>query len=148
MRLNQRTDLALRALIHLSAVYPEMAAVSDMAQALGVSAHHLMKSVQDLRRAGFVESARGHAGGHRLCRPPRQIRVGEVVRALEPMALVECFRDADACVLTPGCALASALRRASEAFLAELDSVSLRELSHRRTVALLQLGGRKEAAAS
>lgn len=143
MRLTQRTDLALRALIHLTAVYPDMATVSDMARSLDVSSHHLMKSVQDLRRAGFVESARGHAGGHRLHRAPQQISVGDVVRALEPVALVECFRDADGCVLTPGCTLSSALRNAAEAFLASLDGVSLCELAQPRTVALLQLRTRR-----
>ena len=139
MRLTQKTDLALRALIALAACYPELSTVSDMARALGVSANHLMKSVQSLRRAGFVDSARGYAGGHRLCRAPHDIRIGDVVRALEDVALVECFRDADACVLTPRCSLAGALRRAADAFLAQLDGVTLADISGARTVALLRL---------
>ena len=83
MRLTQRTDLALRALIFLSARWPATGTVIEMAQALGVSSNHLMKSVQDLRHGGFVESTRGYAGGHRLVRAPKQIRVVSSDRRLQ-----------------------------------------------------------------
>jgi len=36
-----------------------------------------------LRRGGFLESKIGREGGYRLSRPPRDIRVGELIRRLE-----------------------------------------------------------------
>jgi Rrf2 family protein len=36
-----------------------------------------------LKRAGFLESRRGSAGGYQLVRPPGAISVGEVLRAVE-----------------------------------------------------------------
>jgi Rrf2 family protein len=36
-----------------------------------------------LRRGGFLESKVGSGGGYRLSRPPREIRMGDVIRRLE-----------------------------------------------------------------
>lgn len=36
-----------------------------------------------LRRGGFLESKVGSGGGYRLSRPPREIRVGDIIRRLE-----------------------------------------------------------------
>jgi Rrf2 family protein len=41
------------------------------------------------RRAGFVESTKGKHGGYVLARPPQNITVGEVIRAVDgPLAPV------------------------------------------------------------
>jgi Rrf2 family protein len=36
-----------------------------------------------LRRGGFLESKVGSGGGYRLSRPPRELRVGDIIRRLE-----------------------------------------------------------------
>lgn len=36
-----------------------------------------------LRRAGLVESERGRSGGYRLCRPPSEIMVADIMTAVE-----------------------------------------------------------------
>jgi len=41
----------------------------------------------DLRRAGFVEAQKGRIGGYKLAKKPEEIKVGAVIRALEPGAL-------------------------------------------------------------
>ena len=140
MRLTQRTDIALRGLIHLGLVAPQQLSAGEMASALEVSPHHLTKSLQALRHAGFVESQRGQAGGHRLARSPAAIAVGAVVRALEKPDLVECFRPDGACVLTPACRLAGAFQAAVEAFYRELDRITLADLLSERAARLLKLG--------
>jgi len=44
-----------------------------------------------LRRAGLVKSVRGPRGGFRLSRPPSEITVGDIVRAVEgPVGLAPC----------------------------------------------------------
>ena len=128
MRMTQRTDLAVRGLIVLAERWPDTVSVATAATTLQVPANHLMKALQDLRRAGVLESVRGKAGGHRLARPPSEINLGAVVRALEPIALVECFRSDGGCALTSHCKLAGVFERAVNAFVAELDAVSLSDL--------------------
>ncbi len=73
----------------------------------------------------------GAGGGFSLARPPQSITLGEVVRALEQEALVECFRgDGGACVLTPRCRLKAKLAAAREAFMRELDATTLAECAY------------------
>ena len=43
---------------------------------------------QDLKRAGLVTSKRGPRGGYTLAQPPSELRVGDIIRALEgPVSL-------------------------------------------------------------
>ena len=111
---------------------PERTFTTDeIAREFAISRHHLTKAVQELARAGFVETRRGGGGGFRLARAADTITIGAVVRALEARhALVECFRpDGGACVLSPTCRLAARLDRARAAFLADLDTVTLAEMA-------------------
>ncbi len=142
MELNLHTDLALRSLVLLAVEHPHRVAAVDLAARHRVSYAHVQKVVQGMRRAGFVLTHRGHGGGVQLARAPEEIRLGEVVRAMEPhMDLVECFDPARAtCVLTGACDLTGALRRARSAFLAELDAVTLADLVRSRQVLRERLG--------
>lgn len=128
MRLTSFTDYGLRTLMYLaiSARRGEpCASVQTIAGALDVSPHHLAKVSQGLAQHGFVTARRGRDGGLVLACDPAALKVGQVVRALEPSELVPCFESADACSLTRGCGLAGALAGAQEAFLAHLDTVTL-----------------------
>jgi Rrf2 family protein len=56
--------------------------ISELSQLEGVSAPNIAKVMRLLRRAGFVKSTRGQAGGYSLSRPRDQIIVGEVLAVL------------------------------------------------------------------
>jgi Rrf2 family nitric oxide-sensitive transcriptional repressor len=131
MRLTAFTDFALRALMRAAGAPARSFSTEEIAREFGISRHHLTKAVRDLSRAGFVETRRGEGGGFRLARPPETITVGAVIRALEARhALVECFRaDGGDCALNPGCRLTARLARAREAFLRDLDGVTLAEVA-------------------
>lgn len=130
MNLTDHTDLGLRALVLLAASEPERLSAQDIARRHAVSYAHVQKVVQSLQAAGFVDTFRGRGGGVQLARAPEDIRIGDVVRALEPhLDFVECFREGKArCLLTGGCALTATLRRARDAMLAELDRTTLAEI--------------------
>jgi Rrf2 family nitric oxide-sensitive transcriptional repressor len=127
MRLTSFTDFGLRALMRAAAAPGELVTTDRISAELAISRHHLTKVVRALAAAGFVQTTRGAGGGFTLARPPERITIGEVVRQLEARhALVECFRtDGGACLLTPSCRLKSHLARAEDAFLTELDCVTL-----------------------
>lgn len=127
MRLTVHTDYALRVLIYLAIRPDERVPTASIAEAYQISLHHLHKVVRALGDLGVVKLQRGGGGGVELARSPDDISVGEVVRALDDEdGLVECFRaETDACAISPACALKGALRRAEEAFYAELDAVTL-----------------------
>jgi Rrf2 family transcriptional regulator, nitric oxide-sensitive transcriptional repressor len=131
MRLTDWTDYTLRVLMYCGVQGSErLVTIAEMAQNYGISRHHLTKIVNALARQGLLETVRGRSGGVRLAQPPGQIRLGAVVRAAEPdFRLVECFDKAtNTCPLTAVCQLKRVLRGALDAYLAELDHVTLADL--------------------
>lgn len=97
--------------------------------AYGVSRNHLMKVVNDLVNAGYLESVRGRFGGVRLARPASDINVGAVVRHAEGrFDLADC----ESCVISPVCGLRCALREALAAFMSTLNRYSLADVTAQR----------------
>ncbi|MBW7982826.1 nitric oxide-sensing transcriptional repressor NsrR [Enterobacillus tribolii] len=127
MQLTSFTDFGLRALIYMASLPPDkMTSITEVTQVYGVSRNHMVKIINQLSRAGFVTAVRGKNGGIRLGRPAKMIRIGDVVRELEPLSLVNCTQEF--CHITPACRLKSVLQKAIAAFLAELDNCTLAEL--------------------
>ncbi len=87
--------------------------LEDLAQREAVSGNFLVQILNDLRRAGLIESRRGKAGGYLLARAANQITLRQVVDAVDP-ALLHCTVTADG-------ESGQAIRRAWEEVSAELD---------------------------
>ncbi|KPD16368.1 hypothetical protein ADM96_26240 [Burkholderia sp. ST111] len=130
MRLTTYTDFALRLLVYLGVRGNELCRLQDVADAYGISKHHLVKVAQDLAGAGLIETVRGSGGGVRLLRPPEKISIGEVVRTTETdFFLVECLdRSNPLCAIDSACILKGALREALDNFLATLDNYTLADV--------------------
>jgi Rrf2 family nitric oxide-sensitive transcriptional repressor len=133
MRLTAFTDYTLRTLIYLALRQDRLVTIGEIAAAYEVSSNHLMKVVHQLALSGDVVTVRGQRGGMRLGRPPAEINLGTVVRRVEPdFCLAPCFGERGACTIQPACRVAAVLRKALEAFLAELDRYTLADLSEPR----------------
>lgn len=89
----------------------------------------------DLRRHGFVESARGKAGGYALAHPAAEIRLSEVVRAMDgPLAPLHCasltaYRPCADCADPAACAIRRVMREVRDAIAAILDRRSVADLA-------------------
>lgn len=67
-------------------------ALATLAESAGLPASYLEHLVAKLRGAGLVSSQRGAHGGYRLAAAADEIRLLEVVEALEgPIAPMDCF---------------------------------------------------------
>ena len=130
MRLTRYTDYAMRVLLYAGAQEEgRLSPISEISRAYAISQNHLMKVVNDLVDAGYLESVRGRFGGIRLARPATEINVGAVVRHTEEgFDLVEC----GSCVIAPACGLTGALGEALAAFMKVLDGYSLADLLVKR----------------
>jgi Rrf2 family transcriptional regulator, nitric oxide-sensitive transcriptional repressor len=132
MRLTQWTDYTLRVLMYCAATEgrAQPVTITEVADGYGISRSHLMKIVQQLGAQGLLETTRGRGGGMRLMRPAHEINIGAVVRTTETdFTLVECFDPAiNQCRLSSHCRLQGVLARALQAYLAELDGVTLADL--------------------
>jgi Rrf2 family protein len=63
--------------------------IKDISERQAIPARFLEQIFQDLKRAGLIGSKRGPRGGYHLARQAEEIRLGDVVRALEgPIAIV------------------------------------------------------------
>ena len=84
MRLTEQSRYALRVLAHCAERHPALAKVAAIAAVTGITEQNIFKLIKTLTKAGFVETIRGPHGGVRLAMTPKAIRVGQVIRAIEP----------------------------------------------------------------
>lgn len=89
MKLSNKGRYAIGALFDIAFYNAGRATqVKDIAAREAIPPRFLEQIFQDLKRAGIVASKRGPQGGYTLARSAREIRLGDVVRALEgPLAL-------------------------------------------------------------
>jgi Rrf2 family transcriptional regulator, iron-sulfur cluster assembly transcription factor len=105
------------------------AQVKDICERQAIPPRFLEQVFQDLRRAGLVTSKRGPRGGYQLARAPEQIRLGDIVRALEgPVRLLPPARGAEFSE-TPSYLVAEAtLSGVSTRIEACLDAVTIADM--------------------
>jgi Rrf2 family nitric oxide-sensitive transcriptional repressor len=143
MRLTDYTDYSLRVLMYCG-LHPERSVtIAELAESHAVSKNNLMKIVNDLARQGLLQTTRGRGGGLRLGKPASDIVIGDVVRQTETdFRLVECFdAEHNSCNLTGRCQLKQVIESAKRSFLAELDKVTLADITRSRPAAKAPGGG-------
>jgi Rrf2 family protein len=90
VKVSTRGDYASRALLSL-ALHAETdgpTTVRDIADRTGLPQPYLEQILLALKGAGLVRSKRGVGGGYILARPPGQITLAEIIRAVDgPIAL-------------------------------------------------------------
>lgn len=130
MRLTTRTNLAARVLMFCAVNHERVVRTAEIAERCNASHNHMLQVVHLLQEHGFVETLRGRSGGLRLARPMSQITIGAVFRVMESGApFAECFDPAtNTCPLSATCRLRGWLKKALEAFFAELDQATLADL--------------------
>ena len=128
MKLRIQTDYALRTLILLGNESRKMTA-SEIADAFLISKDHLVKVIQQLSRLGYVRALPGRNGGVVLTRAASEIRVREVIEAMEgATGILDCVNDSSFCPMEPGCRLRRVLMDAETAFYEAFGTVSIADL--------------------
>ena len=119
---------------------PKSSTIKEVADHYGISRGHIMVLVNRLGNLGFVENTRGRGGGVRLTRPSSEIRLDEIVRAIEPsFYMAQCFNPgSDPCLVTAPCRLRKVLDEALTAWFGVLKKYTLADLVN-RNYALAQL---------
>ena len=133
LQVSQRTHYGLRAMTELAKAYGRgPRSLAWIAETQHLPAGYLEQLAIPLRRAGLIVGTRGAHGGYQLARPPSQVRVGEIVRALEgAVAPVECLSEdypQGSCELELGCLSRPIWQRLKESIDQVLDSTTLADL--------------------
>ena len=134
MKVSTKGDYGIRALIELSHRYGEVRPTqsSEIAARQKVPESYLEQLLTTLRRAGFIRSVRGPQGGHALVRDPRDLRVTEVIEALEgPIMPSDCLDDGGLCAKGGGCAQTDMWAAVRDAILGVLDTTTIADLAAR-----------------
>lgn len=132
MQLTMFSDYALRVLMYTDVAGDRLVTIDEIASVYGISRAHLMKVVNALTRAGYLEAVRGRSGGLRLAKSADRILLSDVLRSTEPhFDLVECFSTGNQCVITGCCRLRRVLHQALDAFLKVLNGVTLADVALR-----------------
>ena len=112
----------------------EIAAEEDLPRA------YLEQLAMGLRDAGLVVSTRGAHGGYELGRPPSDIRMSEVIRALEgPIAPMICASDEpkhQACLRSARCTVNLLWIKVRDAISDTLESMTLADFVPVRHITL------------
>lgn len=108
--------------------------LAEMADHENLPRPYLEQLVVSLREAGLVHSTRGAHGGYQLSRAPEEIRMGEVLRALEgPIAPMVCASEdpahAGVCGRTGYCTVNHLWLTVQRAISGALDSITLADLA-------------------
>lgn len=126
MQLTRHTDYSLRVLMFLALHPGRLVTCAEIAEAYDISRNHLVKIVHELGKLGIIHTVRGNTGGMRLARALEAITVGEVVRKMEGLEIVNCTNPD--CAILPACTARDVLAEARDAFLAVLDRYTLEDL--------------------
>jgi Rrf2 family protein len=95
-------------------------------EGLELKVQYLEQLVRALREHGLVESTRGAHGGYRLARPPQEMRMSEILRALEgPIAPMICATEGER---LDGCSTKFLWARVRDAVTATLDAMTLADV--------------------
>ena len=130
MRLSTRGRYGVRALLDV-ALQPDRnpVMVKDIARRQGIPVQYLQQLVSALGKAGLLRSIRGARGGVTLTRPPDQIKLSEIVQALErSTAPVKCLDDPGVCSRSDFCATRDVWGQIDKAVSEILDSTTVQDL--------------------
>lgn len=97
-----------------------------------ISIRYLEQIIIPLKINKLVKSIRGAGGGYILARDPADIKLSEILHALEgTCCLVECVEDDDYCERTKNCATHEVWEEASTMLKDYFENISLADLVKR-----------------
>jgi Rrf2 family protein len=130
MRLSAKADYALRASVELASLGEGHVKAEAVARAQSIPLRFLEQILLDLKHAGLVASQRGAEGGYWLARPPEEIALADVIRAVEgPLANVRGVRPEELAYDGPASALRDVFVALRANIRAVLEDVTLADVA-------------------
>jgi len=131
VRISAKGEYAIKAMLDLALCDDGLTLqpIQDIARRQGIPQRYLEQVLLGLKRAGFLHSRRGSAGGYRLAKPPAHITVGALLRAVEGQPGVGAAgRVARGSTGDAGADLLHLWRAVAEAVDAVVDGTTLEDL--------------------
>lgn len=134
VRVSTRGDYACRALLSLALRDRSSGptSVRDIAERTGLPQPYLEQILLALKGAGLVRSKRGVGGGYVLARSPEEIRLSEIISAVDGPITLGDFGEPHqdgACDHEGQCVLLAVWKQAGETMRRHLDSYTLAQVA-------------------
>ena len=134
MKLSTKGRYGARLMLDLALHYGKAPVLlKDVAKRQEISEKYLGHLIPPLKAAGLLNSTRGAHGGYTLARPPRNITLREVVRAVEGELVVsECLASPKVCHRVKFCVTRDIWSQMSEKMTEVLESSTLQDMINRQ----------------
>lgn len=134
MMISTRGRYALRVMIELAETGNDgFVAMKKIAENQNLSLKYLERIFPVLVKNGLVEGVHGKGGGYRLCRSPREYKVGEILRLTEgdlaPVSCLEC--NAPVCDRAAECKTLPMWKDFYRTVNEFFDGITLADLTHK-----------------
>jgi Rrf2 family protein len=131
LRFTKRADYGLMAIYYIASQGDEGAvSAKRIAEEFHIPPERLAKILQRLAKKRLIASHNGPKGGYALTRPPSEITVGQVLRALEgPVRVVSCMNEQDDCPQFARCNLRRPVQKIQASITRVLDGMTLADLA-------------------
>lgn len=99
MKISTKGRYALRVMIDLALNSNEKYITSkEIAIRQEISNKYLEQIIAMLNKAGYLETARGNAGGYKLAKKPNEYKIGDILKATEgDLAPIDCLTEEGKC---------------------------------------------------
>lgn len=132
MRLSTRSLYGVRAIFDIAYNYGgQPVQAKDISKRQKISQRYLEQIFQRLKKTGVLKGKRGPQGGYYLARTPKDITVGDILRATEgSLQLVFCTtaKKIKKCDLLERCVTRSIWEEMGQRMAKYLDSVTIQDL--------------------
>jgi Rrf2 family protein len=133
--LTAKGKYGLKALAHLATLGPgETTQAVEIAKAHNIPKKFLDAILGELRNAGMVNSRKGPGGGYMLARSAGDIKLGQVIRAIDgPVAPIGCasrtaYQPCRDCKSVRSCTVRVAMVRVRDAIAGVLDRMTIADM--------------------
>jgi len=134
MKLSTRIRYSTRLMEELAFHYGEKPVLlKNISSSQEISLKYLAQLIIPLKIAGLINASRGAHGGYTLAKHPKDIKLSEIMSAVEgSLNLVECVDNETICSRSSTCASREVWIEISNRFVESLDSYTLQNIIERQ----------------
>ena len=146
MNISTKGRYALRAMLDL-ALQPrsEPTLIKDISKRQGISDLYLEQLFNRLKTAGLLRSIRGPKGGFMLNKPAAEIKLVDILEAMEgPIAPVDCVDNAALCARADACITRDIWAEMKKVMVEMLESTTLEDLAKQESEKSSRINKKKQ----
>lgn len=131
LKISKLADYATSILSQMARHQHGVYTARDLTVETHISLPTVMKLLKQLSKAGLLNSQRGSTGGYSLAHAPEDIRLIDIITAIEgDIGLTECSLKARYCSLESTCATRNNWQTISQLLYSALEQISLAQMAY------------------